>query len=79
MEQKKVPTREFLMEPIIRQKGLVELYSGRGMGKTFLALSIAVAVATGNNLFHWKVPSRAASCTWMARWRLRIFRRGQRL
>jgi len=53
---KEVPPREFLMEPIIRQKGLVELYSGRGMGKTFLALSIAVAVATGNNIFHWIVP-----------------------
>lgn len=53
--KKEVPPREFLISPIIPQKGLVEIYSERGVGKTFLGLAIALAAATGTDLLRWSV------------------------
>lgn len=49
-----IPPREFVLEPIIPTQGLVMLYAYRGVGKTHTALAIAVAVATGGTVFHWK-------------------------
>ncbi|RVD74174.1 MAG: AAA family ATPase [Mesorhizobium sp.] len=50
------PPREKLMVPIIPEKGLIEIYAPRGVGKTFLSLGIALAVATGTDFLRWKVP-----------------------
>ena len=51
--QEDFPHRGFLLSPIIHEQGLTMLYAYRGVGKTLLALAIALAVASGNKLFHW--------------------------
>ncbi|BCG94450.1 AAA family ATPase [Mesorhizobium sp. 131-2-1] len=53
---KVVPRRKKIMEPIIPEKGLVEIFSKRGVGKTFFSLGVAIAVATGTDFLRWKVP-----------------------
>ena len=56
--QMKIPPREMILAPIIPEKGLVMLYAPRGVGKTHVALYIAVTVAKGSGLFDnkWKAP-----------------------
>jgi hypothetical protein len=58
----KIPPREIIVDPIIPKQGLVMLYAPRGIGKTYVALSIAVAVAKGAATLggRWKAtkPSR---------------------
>lgn len=44
---RKIPPREMMLKPIIPTQGLVMLYAMRGIGKTYVSLSIALAVATG--------------------------------
>ncbi|GHT98492.1 hypothetical protein FACS1894126_4030 [Alphaproteobacteria bacterium] len=51
-----LPPREFIIEPIIPTQGLAMLYAQRGIGKTFLALSIACSVAIGSQILGWQVP-----------------------
>lgn len=46
--------REFILNPIIPTQGIVMLYASRGVGKTFLALSMACAAAGGFDLLRWK-------------------------
>lgn len=48
--------REMVLAPILPVKGLAMLYAPRGMGKTYVALSIALAVAGGGAVFGWKAP-----------------------
>ena len=50
----KLPARSYLLSPIIPAQGLILLFAMRGIGKTHLALSIALAIASGNNLFNWR-------------------------
>jgi len=50
----KLPKRNFLLHPIIPQQGLALLYAPRGLGKTYTALSIALAVAFGGEIYGWK-------------------------
>jgi hypothetical protein len=52
----KLPPREFILEPILRERDLMMIYSWRGVGKTMLALAIAYAIASGAKLFNWKSP-----------------------
>ncbi|MDR2725024.1 MAG: AAA family ATPase [Candidatus Adiutrix sp.] len=49
-----IPPRDYILNPVIPEQGLVMLYAARGVGKTFIALSISVAVASGGPLFAWK-------------------------
>jgi putative DNA primase/helicase len=49
------PPTTYLLHPVLPEGGLIMLYAPRGVGKTNLALSIALAVASGQPLFHWKV------------------------
>ena len=51
-----IKPREMLLAPIIPEKGLAMLYASRGTGKTFIALGIACAVATGTGFLKWKAP-----------------------
>ena len=51
---KNIPPRDYVLWPVIPEQGLTMLYAARGIGKTFVALSIAVAVASGGNLFGWR-------------------------
>jgi len=46
--------REWLLEPAIPTQGLCMLYGPRGMGKTFVAMGIAYAVATGGEFLNFK-------------------------
>ena len=52
--QQKLRERGFLLFPIIPEQGLVLLYAPRGVGKTLLALAIALAIASGSDLFQWE-------------------------
>ncbi|MFO1154333.1 MAG: AAA family ATPase [Rhodospirillales bacterium] len=46
--------RAELLSPWLHEKHLSLLYAQAGAGKTFMSLSIALAVAAGGNLFGWK-------------------------
>ena len=48
--------REFILEPILRQKDIAMLYSWRGVGKTYLGLSMAYAIASGAKFLRWTAP-----------------------
>ena len=51
-----IPERGYLLSPILPVQGIGILYAPRGIGKTFAALSIAVAVASGGTVFNWRAP-----------------------
>jgi hypothetical protein len=51
-----VAPREMILAPILPTQGLGMLYSKRGLGKTYLALSIAHAVASGDACVRWTAP-----------------------
>ena len=49
------PPRENIISPWLPTKGLAMVYAQRGIGKTFFALSIALAVSQGKDIFGWKI------------------------
>lgn len=49
--------REMLLEPFLPRQGLAMLVAQRGIGKTFTALGIAYAVATGGSFLRWTAPA----------------------
>ncbi len=49
-----IPVREMLLSPIIPSQSLSMLYAKRGIGKTFLGLGVAHAVASGSNFLRWE-------------------------
>src|SRR5205823_4984774 len=51
-----VPPREMLLHPILPERSLAMLYAPRGMGKSLLAHSIGLAVASGSPLLRWSAP-----------------------
>lgn len=52
-----LPERGYVLNPIIPEQGLVMLYAARGLGRTWAALSMAYAVASGQSLFgKWTAP-----------------------
>jgi putative DNA primase/helicase len=51
-----VPPREMLLAPIIPQRSLSMVYAPRGLGKSWFALSLGVAVATGASFLRWQAP-----------------------
>ncbi len=53
----KLPERGFLLQPVIPTQGIVILYAPRGIGKTFTALSMSLAVAGGLSLYNWRASS----------------------
>jgi len=52
----KIPVREMVLAPVLPTQGLAMLYSKRGVGKTYLALGIVLAVARGGTFLRWKAP-----------------------
>jgi len=54
-----IPPRQPLLEPILTRQSLAMLYAWRGIGKSWLALSIGYAVATGSKLLRWNAPEPA--------------------
>lgn len=55
---RKLPPREHLVTPFLPAQGLALLYAQRGIGKTYLALTIAYSLAAGVDMLkgRWKVP-----------------------
>jgi hypothetical protein len=51
-----LPSRETILDPILSTKSLALLYGPRGLGKTFIALGIAWAVASGGAFLNWRAP-----------------------
>ena len=49
-----LPKQEMLLSPIIPTKSLTMLHAYRGVGKSFFAMSIAYAVATGSKFLRWE-------------------------
>ncbi|MFZ4381316.1 MAG: AAA family ATPase [Sandarakinorhabdus sp.] len=53
---KEFPPREMLLAPILPQKSISMLFGPRGLGKTFMAMGIALAVASGGTFLGWTAP-----------------------
>jgi putative DNA primase/helicase len=51
-----IPPREMLLAPILPERSLAMLYAPRGLGKSWLALSIGLATASGSSLLRWSAP-----------------------
>lgn len=49
-----LPERDFLLHPVIPSQGIVIMFAPRGIGKTFAALSAALAVAGGLSVYNWR-------------------------
>ena len=52
--KKEIPPRQNLLSPWLPSQGLCMIYSIRGVGKTWMALEIAYAVASGSSFLNWK-------------------------
>jgi hypothetical protein len=52
--QMQLPERELLLSPWLPAQGLAMVYAPRGIGKTFFALNVAYAVASGGGFLGWK-------------------------
>ncbi|MBA3816177.1 MAG: AAA family ATPase [Parachlamydiaceae bacterium] len=48
------PPRKLILDPWLSERGLAMIYAPRGIGKTFLSLSIAYAIACGESILRWK-------------------------
>ena len=57
--EREIAPREFILSPIIPTQGLVMIYAPRGVGKTFVSLSVACSVASGSSMFggRWHSPN----------------------
>lgn len=51
---KELPVRENLLEPWLPQQGLAMVYAPRGVGKTFVGLNVAYAVASASEFLNWQ-------------------------
>lgn len=51
-----IPPREYLVEGVLLQQSLAMIYGFRGRGKTWVVLTLAVAIASGQKFMYWDVP-----------------------
>lgn len=51
-----IKPREMLLNPLLPVQGLAMIHAKRGVGKTHIALGIAVAVASGKAFLRWNAP-----------------------
>src|SRR6185295_9600828 len=49
-----VPMRQEILSPLLQQASLNLLYGPRGLGKTFVAMGIAWAAASGTGFLGWQ-------------------------
>ena len=54
---KEITPRQNLLSPWLPSQGLCMIYSARGLGKTWMALEIAYAVASGGSFLNWEAES----------------------
>jgi RecA-family ATPase len=57
-----IKPREMMLEPWLPCQGLAMLHARRGAGKTYLALSIGYAVASGGSVLGWQAPKPRKVC-----------------
>lgn len=50
------PPRSLMLAPWLPDKGLAMIFAPRGVGKTWIALSIAHAIASGGEFLGWRAP-----------------------
>jgi hypothetical protein len=50
------PPRALMLAPWLPEKGLAMIFAPRGVGKTWVALSIAHAIASGGDFLRWRAP-----------------------
>ena len=50
-----LPAVDFLLLPVVARGGLTLIHAAPGIGKTTLAIGMAVAVATGSDFLEWRV------------------------
>jgi len=50
------PPRTLMLAPWLPDKGLAMIFAPRGVGKTWIALSIAHSVASGSEFLRWRAP-----------------------
>lgn len=43
-----MPSKQYIVDPFLPERGLVEIYSKTGVGKTTFALNLGIAVALVN-------------------------------
>jgi putative DNA primase/helicase len=51
-----IKPRGMVLDPILPEKALAQIYGWRGCGKTLMALSIGYAVASGGSFLRWHAP-----------------------
>jgi putative DNA primase/helicase len=51
---KELPPRKIILNPWLTEQGLAMIYAKRGIGKTFISLSIAYAIACGGKVLKWE-------------------------
>ena len=54
-----LPPRHFLLEPLLPEQSIILVAAAAGTGKTFFAMEIAYAVATGGKFLDWVAPKPA--------------------
>ena len=54
----KLPPKRYIIDPFLPERGLIEIYSKTGVGKTTFAMSLAMAAALGKPFLKWGVPKR---------------------
>ena len=54
--ERTLPPRDFLVGEFLSTTSRVLFAADTGLGKTMIGLALAVALATGTDLLHWKVP-----------------------
>lgn len=55
-----LPARRNLLSPWLSEQGLAMIYAPRGVGKTFLGLSIGLTIAGGGQLLGWRSQASAS-------------------
>ena len=51
-----VPDREYIVTPFLPTSSLSMIYAERGLGKTWFAMSMCVAISHGNNFLSYEIP-----------------------
>jgi hypothetical protein len=51
-----LPEQEFIVFPWLPTQALIMLFAARGVGKTWVALEMAISIALGRDLLAWAVP-----------------------
>ncbi len=64
--------RKFILNELLQQSGLAMVYAWRGLGKTWFALELGYAAATGGASSNGLLIAHIASCTSAAKWLQRI-------